>query len=246
MKKPEQPLPQNLSSLKLWLILAIFLTLYTTCTSLSDYSAESTVLEQPKKVKPNEDSVRDAVVKSASSLLGQKPNARVTVRGREFVLDCIGTVSASWWGAGYDIQLDFPKYKGNGVLRLFKSLKEWNALHVQKEPKAGDIIFWENTYDRNEDGIMYNDGLTHAGLVVKVEDDGTVHYIHTSYTRGVVIAFCNLRHPKDAKSPQGKIWNSPMYLGSNYNITNNPPYWLSGDLWAAFGDAVKTAEKLAP
>ncbi|GAB1481807.1 hypothetical protein MASR2M78_06220 [Treponema sp.] len=236
--------------------LFLSLTLFTSCATLSAYLAIPTVPEhatqvrhlstKPRVEKTAEASFRDSVVISARSLLGQKPNARVTLRGREFLLDCIGTVSAAWWGAGYDIQRDFPEYQGNGTLRLFKSLEDWEALHHTKEPKPGDIIFWENTYDRNEDGIRYNDGITHAGLVVLVEDDGTVHYLHASYSRGVVIAFFNLRHPREPRSPQGKIWNSPMYLGSNYNKTNNPPHWLSGDLWTAFGDAEKTARELGP
>lgn len=184
--------------------------------------------------------VRGKVVASAQSLLGQKPNAKVVVRGKTFVLDCIGTVSAAWWGAGYDIQRDFGKYADNGVNRLYKSLEAWGALHERPIPAPGDFVIWSNTYDRNEDGVRYNDGITHAGIVVEVDPDGTVHYLHASYSRGVVVAFFNLLHPDVPRSPEGKVWNSPMYLGSNYGLANNPPRWLSGDLWEVFGDAAKT------
>jgi len=187
---------------------------------------------------------RNRVAASAKTLLGQKPDAKVWVTGRQFTLDCIGTVSAAWWGAGYDIQRDFPKHSGNGVLRLYESMKEWGVLHEARDPKIGDVIFWENTYDRNDNGVMYDDGLTHAGIVIEVEKDGTVHYLHSSYSRGVVIAYFNLKHPDVPFGPDGKVWNSPMYLGANYNKKNNPPRWLSGDLWSAFGDAGKTAAKL--
>ena len=187
---------------------------------------------------------RESVVESARTLLGRKPDERVIVKGREFMLDCIGTVSATYWGAGYDLQRDFSKYPGNGVLRLHSSLAAWGALHEIRIPKPGDIVFWANTWDRNEDGKMYNDGITHAGIVIQVDEDGTTHYMHASVTRGVVIAFFNLMHPDVPKSPEGKIWNSPMYLGSNYGRATNPPHWLSGDLWNAFGDAGKTAEEL--
>ena len=183
---------------------------------------------------------RDYLVVHSLELLGQKPNAKVVINGRLFMLDCIGTVSAAYWSAGYDIQKDFAKYDGNGVNRLYKSLLFWAALHKLTIPKPGDIIFWANTYDRNENGILDDDGITHAGIVVKVEDDGTVNYMHESVTRGVVIAYFNLLHPDTPRSPEGKIWNSPMYLGSNYDNKKNPPHWLSGDLWSAFGDAGKT------
>ena len=187
---------------------------------------------------------RQRVVDSAKVLLGQKPDASVQVAGRQFTLDCIGTVSAAWWGAGYDIQRDFAKYSGNGVLRLYASMKDWGVLHEMRDPKPGDVVFWENTWDRNDNGVLYDDGLTHAGIVIEVESDGTVHYLHSSYSRGVVIAYFNLKHPAEPFGPGGKVWNSPMYLGANYNKTNNPPRWLSGDLWSAFGDAGKTAEQL--
>lgn len=182
---------------------------------------------------------RTAVLRSAESLLGKAPDSKITVRGKTFTLDCTGTLSAAWWGAGYDIQKDFHLYSGNGVSRLYAYLKDKKALHTLKKPIPGDIVFWSNTYDRNNNGIMYDDGLTHAGLVMQVDDDGTVHYLHLSTTRGVAIAYFNLHHPKTAFSPSGKVWNSPMYLGSHYNNKVNPPHWLSGDLWTAFGNADK-------
>ena len=186
---------------------------------------------------------RENIVAKATELLGQKPNAKVVINNRSFTLDCIGTISAVYWSAGYDIQKDFSKYEGNGVNRLYQSLVFWAAIHELKLPKPGDIIFWANTYDRNENGILTDDGLTHVGLVMKVDEDGTVSYMHESMTRGTVIAYFNLLHPDIPRSPEGKIWNSPMYLGSNYDKKNNPPHWLSGDLWSSFGDAGKTMKK---
>lgn len=194
------------------------------------------------EVPAAEDAERERLVAGALALLGQKPNAKVEVNGRTFILDCIGTVSAAYWSSGYDIQRDFVNYDGNGVTRLYLSARAWQALHELKTPKSGDIIFWSNTYDRNGNGISGDDGITHAGLVVKVEEDGTVHYLHESYSRGVVIAYFNLFHPTEPLSPSGKVWNSPMYLGSGSGKATNPPHWLSGDLWTAFSDAVKIME----
>ena len=184
--------------------------------------------------------MRSTIVTQARTMLGQKPDARFTLQGRSFTLDCIGTVSAAFWGAGYDIQRDFGKYAGNGVSRLFASCQAWGSLKKLKTARPGDIVFWENTYDRNGDGIRYNDGITHAGIVVAVDDDGTVQYLHESVTRGVALAWFNLQHPDVAFSPDGKLWNSPMYLGASFNKKNNPPRWLSGDLWTGFGDANDT------
>lgn len=208
---------------------------------------KNSVAVTPAPVHPAEPDAelkdREILVAKATELLGQKADAKITINNRPFTLDCIGTVSAAYWSAGYDIQKDFAKYDGNGVNRLYQSLVFWAALHELKIPKPGDIVFWANTYDRNDNGILDDDGLTHAGIVMKVDDDGTVSYMHESVTRGVVIAYFNLLHPDVPRSPEGKIWNSPMYLGSNYDKKTNPPHWLSGDLWSSFGDAGKTMKK---
>jgi hypothetical protein len=213
--------------------------IFVSCASAPSSVAHGSVPAGPAESEA-EKKARDYLVVRSMELIGQKPNATVVINGRTFMLDCIGTVSAAYWSAGYDIQKDFAMYGGNGVNRLYKSLQSWAALHQLTVPKPGDIIFWSNTYDRNENGILDDDGITHAGIVVKVDEDGTVSYMHESVTRGVVIAYFNLLHPDSPRSPEGKIWNSPMYLGSNYDNAKNPPHWLSGDLWSAFGDAGKT------
>lgn len=169
------------------------------------------------------------------SLLGQAPEARVTVNGRTFVLDCVGTISAAYWGAGVDLQRDFRRYPGNAVNRLYRSLQDWGALHWHKTPVPGDLIFWDHTWDVEGDP-QYPDGHTHAGIVLSVSDDGTVEYLHESVTRGVVVAYMNLYKPS-ATLEGRRVVNSPMYLGSNFGRPNNPPQWTSGHLWSAFGDA---------
>lgn len=184
------------------------------------------------------------VLDTGKSLLGNKPNAKVTVNGRAFTLDCIGTVSAAWWGAGVDLQRDFKKYPGDGVNRLYESLKSWGALSWARTPAPGDLIIWDNTWDVAGDP-NFPDGHTHAGIVLSVADDGTVAYIHESVTRGVVVAYLNLYQP-DVGLRGDKVVNSPMYLGSNFNKKDNPPRWTSGQLWSAFGDGYVVARVVGP
>lgn len=188
--------------------------------------------------------VRAAVVESAKKLIGKGYESSTTVRGKKFTLDCVGTVSAAWWDAGFDITKDFGLFTGNGVSRLVASLDSWGARSMDIEPRPGDFITWDNTWDRNEDGVLYNDGATHAGIVVAIDDDGTITYLHSSVSRGVVFAYMNLRHPGTYFSPDKKVWNSPMMLGAGLNKPNNPPRWLSGDLWSGFGSALRVSEIL--
>lgn len=169
------------------------------------------------------------------------------VRGKSFVLDCIGTVSAAYWGAEADIRADFPRFDGNGVLRLAKSLESRGLLDSRREPRAGDILVWENTWDRNGDGVFGNDGPTHAGIVRQVDGDGTVHYIHEDYVKGVVVAWMNLRNRGTVRSPEGKVWNSPLYMGSYPGNPRNPPRYLSSDLLLGVASAPEVLQAfLAP
>jgi len=180
--------------------------------------------------------VTDQVISTGRSLLGQKPEARVKVNGRTFVLDCVGTVSAAWWGAGIDLQAQFARYRGNAVNRLYQTLADRGALYWKPTPSPGDLIFWDHTWDTSGDPL-YADGHTHAGLVLSVAPDGTVEYLHESATRGVVVAYLNLFDPETSLTPSGRVLNSPMYLGSGFGKATNPPRWTSGQLWSAFADA---------
>jgi hypothetical protein len=56
------------------------------------------------------------VIASAETLVGEPPNAKVVVKGKLFVLDCIGTVSAIFYRMDIDIAKDFAKYPGNGAV----------------------------------------------------------------------------------------------------------------------------------
>jgi hypothetical protein len=40
------------------------------------------------------------------------------------------------------------------------------------EYRLGDIIFWDNTWDRNGNKRFGDDPLTHAGIVISIDEDG--------------------------------------------------------------------------
>ena len=183
-----------------------------------------------------------AVLASAKTLIGMAPDSVVKVNDRTFVLDCIGTVSAIFYRMNIDVQKDFPRYRGDGVGRLYQSLRAQNVLHWDLYPRAGDIIFWDNTWDADGDGILDNDPLTHAGVVLAVDADGTIHYVHEHIVKGVTVEVMNLLHPRDYSDPQGRIINSAMAMSSGISRRDNPPHWTSGDLWHSFGDILRAQD----
>ena len=118
-------------------------------------------------------------------------------------------------------------------------------LHRDLYPRPGDIIFWDNTWDANGDGILDNDPRTHAGVVLSVDADGTIHYVHEHIVKGVTIESMNLLHPRDYYDQQGRIINNALAMNSGISRRKNPPHWTSGDLWDSFGDILRVHDHFA-
>jgi len=176
--------------------------------------------------------VQRKLVQGAHRLRGAR---RISVRGRNFPADCTGTVLALYWYAGIDLSSPLADYQGNGVARLYHFLEDAGMLHQSSNPAPGDIIFWDNTYDRNNDGKP-NDYLTHTGMVVETKADGTIVYVHHNYRKGVVFARMNLQRPDVYTEEVGgevRIVNSPM------RMRGSPEYhsWLASQLIRDFGQA---------
>jgi hypothetical protein len=178
--------------------------------------------------------LRARLVEGARSILGKK---QLVIRGKRFTMDCTGVVLGIYWYAGIDLARDFNKFNGNGVTRIYKTLERDNLLYSNDYPLPGDIIFWDNTYDANDDA-RWDDPLSHVGMVVNVENDGTISYVHHHITNGISIDYMNLRKPDMWKSVENghvRVINSPMRLAVAGKP--HPPDWLAGQLYHALGMA---------
>jgi hypothetical protein len=176
--------------------------------------------------------IRSKLAEGGRYILGKR---ELIIRGRRFNMDCTGAVLAIYYYAGIDLARDFNKYTGNGVTRLYKSLEAQKLLYDTRYPVTGDIIFWDNTYDRNEDGL-WNDPLTHVGMVMNVSPEGNVEYVHLNYRRGIIIENMNLRKPEIYQRMERgtmRIVNSPMRMKQAGK--QHPEKWLSGQLFNIFG-----------
>lgn len=133
----------------------------------------------------------DSIVEAAYLLNGKK---EVVVNGKRFSSDCSGLVYGLYSAAGIDLQRAVSKYKGNGVKRIYHLMDDNGLIYYAWVPVPGDLIFWDNTYDKNGDG-RENDYLTHVGVVVSVEKDGQISYIHYHTGRGIMIEKMNMLQP---------------------------------------------------
>jgi hypothetical protein len=153
---------------------------------------------------------------------------KVVVKDKQFTLNCIGTVSASFYRADIDITKDFDKYTGNDENRLYMTLKDHEVLFKDTYPRPGDVIVWDNTWDANGEGDRTNDPRTHAGLVIPVDDDGTIAYLHENLYAGVVIEFMNLLRPDVAWDENEKRLNSGIAIATKPGGPK-PKRWLAGE-----------------
>ena len=176
--------------------------------------------------------LREKLAEGAHYVLGRK---QLLIRGRRFTMDCTGTVLAIYWYAGVDLSRDFAKLRGNGVSRVYQTLKRRDLLYSTTQPLSGDIIFWDNTY--SEDGSYGGDNpLSHMGMVVSVDDQGTIAYVHYHIRRGITIDYMNLQSPNVQNRMEDghmKVINSPLRLAVPGRP--HPARWLAGQLYRVLG-----------
>ncbi len=140
--------------------------------------------------------------------------------GRAFSGDCSGFVRRVMREAEVEL----------GPLPSATSMSE--SLHLVsravREPRAGDLVFFHDTYDRNRDGKL-GDLWTHVALVEAVEGD-QVWILHRG-GKGIVRLRMNLAHPHDEAE------NDPVRLKRR----DDPPgtQYLTAELFAGFGAVVE-------
>ena len=103
--------------------------------------------------------------------------------------------------------------------------------HKKKRPDVGDLIFFDNTYDRNKNG-RWDDMLTHIAVVVDVDADGTILFAHSGTSKGRSLASMNLLRPHDAHDEAGKRLNDA--LRRKRSDDPRKAGHLTGELWRGF------------
>lgn len=178
---------------------------------------------------PQPSELQMRIVEAAEELLKTQ---QFVVAGHRYNNDCTGTILAIYAMAGIRLVDLFPNYAGGGVQRLHGIAVDYDLLYHSELPQPGDLIFWDNTYDRAGDK-QWNDKLTHVGLVLSVDSNGTVEFIHYDYVQGAVKAWMNLTDPDTHIGTDGIIVNSPMRMRSHRYL--NPDEWLSSHLYRELG-----------
>ncbi len=170
--------------------------------------------QAPEALDP---STAAAVVRAAEASVAQ---AWRRVDGETYRDDCSGLVCAVHARAGVDLE-------HRNTAALFELAKELGVHHRKKVPEPGDVVFFDDTHDRNGNGRL-DDDLTHLAVVEKVRDDGTLTLVHRG-SKGVTRIWMNLARPDEHADEAGRVLNSFLRVrkGSDPRGTK----YLTGQLW---------------
>ncbi|MDY0059426.1 MAG: CHAP domain-containing protein [Myxococcota bacterium] len=103
-------------------------------------------------------------------------------------------------------------------------------LRGPRAPLPGDIAFFDQTHDANDNGEL-DDPLTHVALVERVEEDGTVHLIQAQQGR-VGRLRLSLSQPHLRRAGDKEL-NSYLRTPKRADPERTP--YLAGEMLAGFG-----------
>lgn len=167
----------------------------------------------PTKVDP--DGLGARIARAAAYHLDHAPDG--------FRDDCSGFAAAAYARAGLEIS--------GSTAHLWEQAQAEGRIHRRKTPAPGDLVFFDNTYDRNKNGRR-DDPLTHVGVVLKVDRDDTITVAHAGTSRGRTVLHLNLRDPDTVRAEDGTPRND--YLRSRRRGEPENADYLAGQLFRGF------------
>ncbi|MCA9566357.1 MAG: C40 family peptidase [Myxococcales bacterium] len=169
--------------------------------------------EKPRKAR-RDDGFGDAVASAARKHLEHAPDG--------FRNDCSGFVMAAFHRAGMEL---------SGSTRTMWADAESLGITHTDTPRPGDLVFFDNTYDRNRNGRR-DDPLTHVGVVIEIGDDGRVVVAHGGTSKGRTTLVMDTRHPHDRLGPDGEVRND--WLRARQKGDDDRVPRLAGELFRGY------------
>lgn len=170
-----------------------------------------------------------AIVHTASGLVGAKA---IESQGQRISYDCAGVVRAIYIAHGIDLFDGVDTGRNvNGVRLIYEHVHGQGRIHAGPVVHPGDLVFFDNTWDYNEDGKA-NDPLTHVGIVERIESDGTIVFI-SRVSQAIERYRMNLAYPHVHQTAGGRILND--YMRRKRSSDGDGTRYLTGELFAAFG-----------
>jgi peptidoglycan DL-endopeptidase CwlO len=187
--------------------------------------APPAVEERPAGRPPTEPAPPDPVSRTLSAA-----RAELGKRGGREGVDCSTFVQRAYAAGGVDLYADASP-RDNGVQAIRRYVYLHGRLHRRRAPAPGDLVFFDNSYDRNRNRLL-DDRLTHVGIVEDLLADGTILVLHST-NHGVVREPMNLRRPHALTGPGGEPINAPLRRRTAHDTPRTPH--LMSELFAGFG-----------
>ena len=123
---------------------------------------------------------------------------------------------------------------------LYQQCREVGEIFHSSRPNIGDVVFFHNTFDANEDG-RNNDWYTLTGIVEEVASDGTVSIL-THRGDGVETIYLNRNQSDRGVTARGRVLNSELRAQAD----DDPDYtqYLAGQLFAGFCNILGDRQEL--
>ena len=154
-------------------------------------------------------------------------------QGKRIAYDCAGVTRAVYLEHGIDLyQATSREVNANGVRLIYNHVHRHGILHRGPDVRPGDLVFFDNTWDFNGDG-MANDPLTHIGIVEELEPDGTVIII-SRVASAIERYRMNLEQPHIHKAADGRILND--YIRRKHPRDHDDTARLTGELFSFYGN----------
>jgi len=115
--------------------------------------------------------------------------------------DCSGFVEATLSRVG------IPLRGSTKMMWVQMTSRGWT--HRRRLPRVGDLAFFDDTYDRNGNGLR-DDDLSHVAIVLSVDSDGTIRLAHAGTSAGRSRFSMNLLHPHDSRDEDGERLNDAL------------------------------------
>lgn len=189
---------------------------------------------KPEPVEPRPTSAREveAVLEAARRLVGTR--GPLLVEDRQFPYDCSGYVCAVFYQVGEELMIleeGLPLAGMSGTEIIFRRLASANRI-FSRDPQPGDLVFFDDTWDRNGDGEL-NDPFSHIAVVEESFSDGTVVMLHLG-NAGIGRLRMNLDRPTEYKDERtGEVLNDKLRRLTRKDPDATP--YLTGQLFRAFG-----------
>lgn len=193
-----------------------FFTLITCILFFSGCATKEFTQNTPEIPRYDDTPKRQEIVKNALKHLNKKDG-----------MDCSGFVTLvnKESGEPYFSNHELSEYYEDARRSLaMYNFAEEHQRTFQHLPKIGDLIFFANTVKKYAKAKSV-DNITHIGIVTKIDNDNTVHFIHHTSGKNH-IGYINLDFPFTALH-NGKVVNSYMEKCSTNNVKCLAPSYFS-------------------